>query len=118
MTIRGGSEALMVRTTKADQGLESIAEIARSASGRSPLYRWLRVRHDAFMELVNENRPNWKALAEGFAELGLLSLEGKPLTPEAVRHTWWRVRKDVAASRQKRTEKSARQKKFGQSPPP
>ncbi|QQP92726.1 hypothetical protein IGS68_30150 (plasmid) [Skermanella sp. TT6] len=84
---------------EADPELEAIAGIARSASRRSPLYRWLHARHDAFAALIREDRPGWQALAGGFAGLGLLSPEGRPLTPEAVRHTWWRVRRDVAASR-------------------
>lgn len=96
----------MARRTKADQELQRIADIARSGSGRSPLYRWLRTRHDEFLELMEETRPNWKKLAEGFTEIGLLSAEGKPLSPEAVRHTWWRVRRDVAEKRTKRQPKA------------
>lgn len=96
----------MARRTKADVELQRIAEIARSGSGRSPLYRWLRSRHDAFLDLMEEERPNWKKLAEGFAEIGLLSADGKPLSPEAVRHTWWRVRRDVAGKRVKRQPKA------------
>lgn len=84
---------------KDDREMESITRIARKASGRSPLYRWLRARHDVFLALVTETRPSWRALAEGFADLGLLSPSGRPLTAQAVRHTWWRVRRDVATPR-------------------
>jgi hypothetical protein len=91
---------------KDDPEMDRIAEIARSGSGRSPLYRWLKSRHDAFLELVSEERPDWKRLAQGFQEIGVLSPDGNPLTPEAVRHTWWRVRRDVAAAREKKQAKA------------
>lgn len=87
---------------KPDAELRKIAEVARGGSGRSPLYRWLRARHDAFAELVEENRPNWAALAEGFAGLGLTGADGRPLTAHTVRRTWWSVRRDVAAARARR----------------
>lgn len=89
---------------KPDAELRRIAEVARGGSGRSPLYRWLRARHDAFAELVEETRPNWKGLAEGFTELGLEGADGRWLTAETVRRTWWRVRRDVAAARERRAK--------------
>ncbi len=92
---------------KPDAELRLIAEVARAGSGHSPLYRWLRARHDAFAELVEESRPNWKALAGSFTELGLAGPSGRALTAETVRHTWWRVRRDVAANRERRTKPPA-----------
>lgn len=89
---------------KPDAELRRIAEVARGGSGRSPLYRWLRARHDAFAELVEETRPNWKGLAKGFTELGLEGAGGRSLTAETVRRTWWRVRRDVAAARARRAK--------------
>lgn len=86
-----------------DAELQRIAELARAAPGRSPLYRWLRARHDQFASLLEETRPHWPTLAAGFAELGMTTPDGHPIAPEAVRHTWWRVRRDVAAARAQRT---------------
>src|SRR3954471_439934 len=91
-----------MRPTRPDAELQRIAELARAGAGRSPLYRWLRTRHDAFAALLEETRPNWRTLAEGFAELGIATAEGKPVAAEAARHTWWRVRRDVAAARVRR----------------
>ena len=85
-----------------DNELSRIAEVVRQGGGRSPLYRWLRARHDAFTELLWEARPEWRALAAEFAAMGLLGGDGRPVTPEAARHTWWRVRRDVAKARAKR----------------
>ena len=85
-----------------DAELQRITELARAGAGRSRLYRWLRTRHDAFAALLEETRPNWRTLAVGFAELGILTTAGQPIAAEAVRHTWWRVRRDVAAARAKR----------------
>ncbi|MGG5810557.1 hypothetical protein [Falsiroseomonas sp. CW058] len=87
---------------KRDAELRRIAEVARGGAGRSPLYRWLRGRHDAFAELLDETRPSWGSLTDGFNDLGLAGPGGRALTPETVRHTWWRVRRDVAAARARR----------------
>src|SRR4051812_38182234 len=89
-----------------DPELEQIAAIARAGAGRSVLYRWLRQRHDDFAALLEETRPNWAKLAEGFASLGMKTTDGKALTGETVRHTWWRVRRDVAAGRAKRAART------------
>ena len=92
-----------MRPTRHDVELQRIAELAKAGAGRSPLYRWLRTRHDAFAALLEETRPNWRTLAEGFAELGIATADGKPITAAAARHVWWRVRRDVAAARARRT---------------
>lgn len=91
-----------MRPTRHDAELQRIAELAKAGAGRSPLYRWLRTRHDAFAALLEETRPNWRTLAEGFAELGITTADGKLIAAEAVRHIWWRVRRDVAAARARR----------------
>ena len=91
-----------MRPTRHDAELQRIAELAKAGAGRSPLYRWLRTRHDAFAALLEETRPNWRTLAEGFAELGITTADGKPIAAAAARHAWWRVRRDVAAARARR----------------
>jgi hypothetical protein len=85
-----------------DNELDRIAEIVRTGAGRSPLYRWLRARHDAFAELLAEGRPDWRALAAEFAQMGLLGGDGQTVTAESARHTWWRVRRDCAKAQAKR----------------
>ncbi|OYW68309.1 MAG: hypothetical protein B7Z40_03385 [Bosea sp. 12-68-7] len=84
--------------------MQQLAELARAKPGitRSPLYRWLRARHETFASLLEETRPEWRTLAEGFARLGMTASDGGPIAPETVRHTWWRVRRDVVAFREKR----------------
>ena len=91
-----------MRPTRHDAELQRIAELAKAGAGRSPLYRWLRTRHDAFAALLEETRPSWRTLAEGFAELGITTADGKPIAAAAARHVWWRVRRDVAAARARR----------------
>ena len=92
-----------MRPKRSDTEMQQLAELARAKPGitRSPLYRWLRARHDTFASLLEETRPEWRTLAEGFARLGMTTPDGRPIAPETVRHTWWRVRRDVVASRQK-----------------
>lgn len=84
-----------------DDELSRIAETIRHSGGRSPLYRWLKPRHDAFAALLAETggRPDWQALAGVFASMGVMGGNGQPVSPEAARHTWWRVRRDVARMR-------------------
>lgn len=91
-----------MRPPRHDAELQRITELATAGAGRSPLYRWLRTRHDAFAALLEVTRPNWRTLAEGFAELGIATPDGKPVTAAAARHVWWRVRRDVAAARARR----------------
>jgi hypothetical protein len=95
-----------MKPTQGDVQLKRITELAKAGAGRSPLYRWLRTRHDAFAALLEETRPNWSTLAEGFAELGIAKPDGKPIAAEAARHVWWRVRRDVAAARSRRAAPS------------
>ena len=83
-------------------GLEKIAEAARKSSSYSKLYLWLRDNHDDFQKLLKETRPNWAGLSEGFDAIGLLPPGG--IAVHSVRHTWYRVRRDVAAARQKKTQ--------------
>ncbi len=67
----------------------------------------MRRHHDEFAALLEENRPDWAALAQAFAEkLGFVGPDGKPLAPDTVRHMWWRVR-NAAPRRQKRARKPA-----------
>jgi hypothetical protein len=98
----------MPKRRKTNDEFSLIAEVARSGHGRSPLYWWMRRRHDDFAVLLEENRPDWTALAEAFADkLGFCGADGKPLAPATVRHTWWRCRRDVARRREKRPQKVA-----------
>ena len=92
---------------KDETGMKRLAELAQSGSSRSPLYRWLHVNHDEFKAMVEESRPLWKVMAEGFAEIGFRTADGKPLPAGTVRNTWYRVRKDVAAARAKKKEQPA-----------
>ena len=83
-----------------DATLQRLAEAAQS--GRSPLYRWLRARHDTFAAMLDGHRPDWRKLAEEFAALGMCRPDGEPIRPATVRACWGRVKRDVAASRGKR----------------
>lgn len=58
---------------------------------RSAVYRWFWDHHDWFAERLRVRRPNWPAIAKGFADSGVLDGDGKSPTAETVRRTWWRV---------------------------
>ena len=71
---------------------------AAALSRRSPLYVWMVENYAVFADVVTEAvRPNWKALAAKFGSEGITDADGKPPSHEAVRQTWWKVRKMVKA---------------------
>lgn len=88
----------------AEDRIERLRQAAMSS--RSSLYRWMRQNHDEFAAaLADAGRPNWRAIAAEFAKDGLTDPEP---SPEAVRLTWWKVRKAVEASQGKRATKPSR----------
>jgi hypothetical protein len=76
---------------------EAMKELRAALTGapgtHSPLYQWMRDNYEDFDALLSETRPNWKRLAEAFAQLGLTDGNGNPPKPHTVRQTWWRVRR-------------------------
>lgn len=90
---------------KEDAGLQAILSAARAPAARrgpqhSPLYEWLWARHGTLAAELNPPRtPNWKAIAERFAKMGVLDGKGQPPTPVVVRKTWVKVNraKEVVA---------------------
>jgi hypothetical protein len=79
---------------------DELAELARTLTAarggrgrRSPLFRWLNVRADAFQTLLNETQPSWQSVAEGLAARGIRDGAGKPPTAERVRKAWLEVRR-------------------------
>ena len=66
--------------------------IEESGVQRSALVQFMLDNHDALLEMLSRKRPNWKRLAEVFAEHGL-SEDGKLLSAETVRNYWWRARR-------------------------
>jgi len=83
------------------RSLERIRQAAMSS--RSTLYRWMQRNYDGFgAALAEAGRPNWKAITAELVADGLTDADGKPPSQEAVRQTWWKVRKAVEAARAKR----------------
>jgi hypothetical protein len=79
---------------------DELAELARNLTAarggrgrRSPLFRWLNARADAFQTLLNETQPSWQSVAEGLAAQGIRDGAGKPPTAERVRKAWLEVRR-------------------------
>lgn len=88
----------MARRNELDRFREAVNG-ARSQTLHSPLYRWLRQNHDAFLAEWGGERADWQAFVEGFAALGLTDRTGKPPTRETARKTWMRVRADAAKAK-------------------
>ncbi len=85
-----------------DAGLQEImaaacAPAARRGPRHSPLYEWLWARHGTLAAELNPPRtPNWSAVAEGFARLGVVDGKAQPPTPVVVRKTWTKVNRAKA----------------------
>lgn len=74
----------------------------RAKGGRhSPLYCWMRTRHDSLAAAIEADGASWPTIAAMLAKAGLADGAGKPPTPERARKCWHQVRKDVAAGRVK-----------------
>jgi hypothetical protein len=69
---------------------------------RSQLYLWLRAHHDQLAEAFSQTGPAWSQIATSLGNNGVVDGAGKEPTPETVRATWYRVRRDVAAARARR----------------
>ena len=81
------------------------ASKAAKAGGRgrrSPVYLWLKARHDELQAAFEENAPSWQAVADYLAEGGVLNGNGSRPTAVSVRSAWLRVRKTVAEQRAKK----------------
>ena len=96
----------MAQTNKRDRQLETVLAAVRdhAGPGRSPLYRWMRLRHDALLQAFTEAPPNWAIFAQTVAGLGITDAERKPPSPEVARQTWYRVRRDVSAYAARRSK--------------
>lgn len=80
----------------------AITEAQAIGRGRkSPVYLWLRERHDELQAAFELNAPSWSALAEYLGKGGIMSGNGTPPTATSVQNSWVRVRKSVKTSREK-----------------
>lgn len=66
-------------------------------AGRSEAYAWLRARFERLYPPLERRRLTFRQLAEDLAAGGKMGGRGKPLTEDAVRRIWGRVRRDIAA---------------------
>ena len=85
----------------ADDLVQLIATNRGKGGRRSPLYTWLRARHDTLAAAIEADGASWPTIAASLANVGLTDGTGKPPTPERARKCWHQVKKDVAAARQK-----------------
>lgn len=77
----------------ADPVLAKVLESGRGPGDRhSLLYRWMWRHHTALARQFAEAQPSWTAMAQTFAEEGLVDRTGKPPTPKTAQQTWRRVR--------------------------
>ncbi len=72
---------------------------ARGRARKSRLYLWLLRNHDHLVREFEQNPPAWGRLASILGSRGVLDGDGKPPTARGARGAWYRVRREVAASR-------------------
>src|SRR5271157_2700825 len=72
----------------------ALDEILKKIRTRSTLFDWLLETHDQLLSAARGGRIPWTLLYRELAKQGLMDMTGKPPTPETVRKTWERVRKE------------------------
>lgn len=75
------------------------AAMAAGMRRRSPLMVWFIEHHTEFAALLQKHGADWKGLARHFADAGLLSRTGTPLTPRTVENYWHRAQRLIARQR-------------------
>jgi len=78
-----------------------------SSPVRSPVYVWMRRNHTRLATQFSGVRVQWAGVAAKLDELGIKDVNGNPPKAASVRRTWWRVRRDVAASKVQAADKRA-----------
>lgn len=96
----------LVRNDGADAGgmtNKLLATVVARTAGRfdrkhSDAYRWLLARHGELAAAFAGHPPCWPDMAATLAAAGVLGGRSRPLTGQAVRRIWGRVRRDVQAA--------------------
>jgi hypothetical protein len=85
----------------AEGGREAAIAVAGRSPRRSSLFWWLFDNHDDLIEAKGFSGLGfaWKSMCPLFVELDLSLVGGAPMTPEGVRKTWQRVRREKARLR-------------------
>jgi len=82
--------------------LEVIAATEAVSGQHSSLYVWMFEHFSALEGLFSEHGPNWKRMAEIFAEEGLVDGDGNPPSRKVARDTFYRVKARKRKERAKR----------------
>jgi hypothetical protein len=92
------------KTDKADAWEQVRKTVIANGTLRSSLWRWMHRNHDRLSALFEQAPPAWDVLVETFGGMGLTDRAGKKPSAETARKTWYRVRRNIAAARARRTE--------------
>jgi hypothetical protein len=105
-----GSAVASPRRSRNGMASNDVAKVVtanREKGGRhSPLYRWMRSHHDALAAAFDADGASWRVVTEMLAENGLTDGDGKQPVIRRAQKTWYRVKRDVAATRAKAEAKS------------
>ena len=85
-------------------GIETLLKRA-TAPKHSPLYLFLRENHPALSAAFKAGRPDWKAIVEELANLGVVDGDGKPPQLRTAQQAWYRVCHDLTGRKRKRIKK-------------
>jgi hypothetical protein len=80
-----------------DDDLRILAENLHPGSGgrgrRSPLFRWLYQRAEAFKRILETGQPSWDSVRTALIALDLRDAAGNPPTLRCVQNTWYAVKR-------------------------
>jgi hypothetical protein len=92
----------------------------KAYSRHGDIYRWLRENHDRVIHDTVKLERTWDSIAKDIASDGVKGMRGRAPYAESVRRIWSRVRRDVAAEREReeveKVEREARAEKRRQYP--
>jgi hypothetical protein len=85
--------------------LAAMKKADRRRGRPSPVHQWLETNYDGLAAAFRREPPSWTNLADYLGEHGVMGLEGRRLSPAAVRAAWVRV--DKAQRRRRSTARCA-----------
>jgi hypothetical protein len=85
--------------------LAAMRKADRRRGRPSPVHHWLEANYDGLAAAFRREPPSWTNLAAYLGEHGVTGVEGRRLSPAAVRAAWVRV--DKARRRRRSTARSA-----------
>lgn len=101
-----------------DEAREIQEALAANEQRRSPVYLWMSRNRENLLKAFSDRRPDWIAITALLKRRGINDSTGKPPTVKAVRQTWMRMNRALAAGRIRQPRRSVERPRPAPPPPP